>query len=183
MIAREVGDEWLITVVLNNLGDTELNTGNFERAIELFEESLALGEKRGDLDRRARQLTNLGSASLALGDTSAARGRFAEALDAARVIGLREIYVYALLGLASAWVTDDAQGAARLQGISDTIAEQLGTSAQVFEARVREETLETLRAASAEEAYLAALAHGRPLSPNDAVAYALADFDPPGRSA
>jgi tetratricopeptide (TPR) repeat protein len=182
VIAREVGDEWLITVVLNNLGDVELNAGNFERAIELFEESLALGEERGDLDRRARQLTNLGSASLALGNTPAARARFDEALDAARVIGLREIYVYALLGLAAAWVTDDPQGAARLQGISDAIAEQLGTSAQVFEARVREQTLAALRAASAEEAYLTALTHGRPLSPNDAVAYALADFDPRGGS-
>jgi predicted ATPase/class 3 adenylate cyclase len=179
VIAREVRDEWLITVVLNNLGDAELNAGNFERAIELFEESLALGEKRGDLDRRARQLTNLGSASLALGNNSAARARFDDALEAARVIGLREIYVYALLGLASVWVPDNPSRAARLQGVSDALAEQLGTSAQAFEARVREDTLAKLRAASLEDAYLGAVAHGRALSPNEAVAYALGHVDHP----
>jgi hypothetical protein len=78
-------------------------------------------------------------------------------------------------------VSDDPPRAARLQGVSDAIAEQLGTSAQVFEARVREKTLATLRAASLEDAYLGAVAHGRALSPNDAVAYALANVDHPGQ--
>jgi tetratricopeptide (TPR) repeat protein len=80
VMAREVGDDWLMTVVLNNLGDVELNDGNYERAIELFEESLALGEERGDIDRRARQLTNLGTVSLMLGDGPAAAARFGDAL-------------------------------------------------------------------------------------------------------
>jgi hypothetical protein len=42
--------------------------GDFERAAELFEESLAIGEARGDLDRRARALNNLGWATQGLGD-------------------------------------------------------------------------------------------------------------------
>jgi tetratricopeptide (TPR) repeat protein len=180
VMAREVGDDWLTTVVLNNLGDVELNEGNFGRAIELFEESLALGEERGDIDRRARQLTNLGTASLALGDRPAAAARFGDALDAARLIGLREAYVYTLLGLAAASVTDDPSRAARLQGVSDAIAEHLGTAAQSFEAGIREQTLDNLRAASAEDVYLAALAQARGLSPNDAVAYAL--DEPEGRA-
>ena len=159
--------------MLNNLGDVELNDGNFERAIELFEESLALGEERGDIDRRARQLTNLGTASLALGDRPAAAARFGDALDAARIIGLPEAYVYALLGLAAASVTDHPPRAARLQGVSDAIAEHLGTAAYSFEAGIREQTLDNLRAASAEDAYLEALTRARGMSPNDAVAYAL----------
>jgi predicted ATPase/Tfp pilus assembly protein PilF len=176
VMAREVGDDWLTTVVLNNLGDVELNDGNFERAIGLFEESLALGEERGDIDRRARQLTNLGTVSLVLGDRPAAAARFGDALDAARLIGLREAYVYALLGLAGASVTDDPPRAARLQGVSDAIAEHLGTAAHSFEAGIREQTLDRLRAASAEDEYHEALARARGMSPNDAVAYALGEL-------
>jgi predicted ATPase len=180
VMAREVGDDWLTTVVLNNLGDVELNDGNVERAIELFEESLALGEERGDIDRRARQLTNLGTASLVLGDRPAAAARFGGALDAARMIGLREAYVYTLLGLAAASVTDDPPRAARLQGVSDAIAEHLGTAAHDFEAGIREQTLDDLRAASAEAEYLDALTRARGMSPNDAVAYALEELESDG---
>ena len=181
VMAREVGDDWLTTVVLNNLGDVELNDGNFERASELFEESLALGEERGDIDRRARQLTNLGTVSLMLGDRPAAAARFGDALDAARIIGLREAYLYILLGLAAASVTDDPPRAAPLQGVSDAIAEHLGTAAHSFEAGIREQTLDNLRAASAEDAYLEALNRARGMSPNDAVTYALEELESGGR--
>ena len=165
VMAREVGDDWLTTIVLNNLGNVELNDGNYERASELFEESLALGEERGDIDRRARQLTNLGTVSLMLGDRPAAAARFGDALDAARIIGLREAYLYILLGLAAASVTDDPPRAARLQGVSDAIAEHLGTAAHSFEAGIREQTLDNLRAASAEDEYLEALTRARGMSP------------------
>jgi tetratricopeptide (TPR) repeat protein len=173
-LMRDAGDPWLISVVLNNLGDTELNAGNFERAIALFEESLQLGELRGNIGRRARELQNLGSAQLALGDRSGARARFEEALDAARALGLREIYVYGLLGLAAACVVDDPKRAAHLQGVSDAIAEELGTSVQPFEANMRENTLAGVKAAGMEDVYRNALLEVRSLGVEHAVASAVA---------
>jgi hypothetical protein len=78
-------------------------------------------------------------------------------------------------------VTDDPPRAARLQGVSDAIAEHLGTAAHSFEAGIREQTLDHLRAASAEDEYLEALARARGMSPNDAVAYALGELGSGGR--
>jgi tetratricopeptide (TPR) repeat protein len=169
-LAREVGDEWLITIVLNNLGGVEHEAGNVELAIELFEESLALGEERGDLDRRARELMNLGMAALTLGDLPTARSRLDDSLETARRVGLHSIYDWALVCLAAAWVSEDPPRAACLLGIGDAIAEQHGASIQWAE---RDATLARLRAASVEDVYLRALDHGRTLNPNDAVAYAL----------
>jgi predicted ATPase len=171
-IARDLNDEWQISIALNNLGDVELNVGNFGRALELFEESLPQAQG-GDFDRRARGLANMGFARLGLDDNAGARAEFANALKAARAIGVRETYVNALLGLAATWVGEDPPQAGRLQGVSDAIATQLGTSAQAFEGNVRQRTLARLRASPAEDIYLASLKYARPLSPDDAVAYAL----------
>jgi hypothetical protein len=41
-LARELGDSWLLSIAVNNLGDVALNRGEYERALELFEESLAI---------------------------------------------------------------------------------------------------------------------------------------------
>jgi tetratricopeptide (TPR) repeat protein len=180
VLAREADDEWLITIVLNNLGGAEVEAGNVERGIELFEESLALGEERGDIERRARQLANLGFARLELGDRSAAQALFADALDAAQAIGLPDHYFFILHGLAATSVTDDPARAARLQGVAEAIAEQLGYPVD-YEDRTRRQTLDRLRAASAEDDYLEALTRARGMSANDAVAYALEEPQSGGR--
>ena len=60
------------------------------RAAELFEESLAIGEARGDVDRRARQLTNLGLAIRELGDAARAHELLRNGLADAQEIGLEE---------------------------------------------------------------------------------------------
>ena len=57
------GATLVLSIALNNLGDLLMGEGEYERAVELFEESLAIGEARGDLDRRARAYTTrLGNA-------------------------------------------------------------------------------------------------------------------------
>ena len=85
------GDQWLLSIALNNLGDLLTGEGDYERAAELFEESLAIGEARGDLDRRARALTNLGWATHGLGDLARARDFYRRGLEAATEIGLVEV--------------------------------------------------------------------------------------------
>ncbi len=78
-IGRRGGDQWLLAIALNNLGNLLMLGGEYERATELFEESLAIGEARGDLDRRARALQQFGSrvtsgASLVLGTMPGSSG-------------------------------------------------------------------------------------------------------------
>ena len=72
---------------------------------------------RGDLDRRARALTNLGFAVRELGDLARAHGLYRRGLAAAEEIGLVEIELYALLGVASYEAeAGDPIAAARLLG-------------------------------------------------------------------
>ena len=99
-LARGVDDGWLLSAATNNLGGLYLSEGDFLRAIELFEESLAIGEARGDLDRRARELTHLGHATHGLGDLTRAREYYRNGLAAAAEIGLVDIELSALWGLA-----------------------------------------------------------------------------------
>ena len=95
------GDQWLLSIALNNLGDLLMGEGEYERAVELFEESLAIGEARGDLDRRARAYNNLGWATHGLGDLDRARDFYHRGLEAATEIGLVEGQLWALFGLAA----------------------------------------------------------------------------------
>lgn len=129
VLAREVDDGWLVSAALNNLGSLYLSERAYERAIELFEESLAIGEARGDLDRRARELTHLGHAVRGLGDLARARAYFRGGLIAAGEIGLIDIELDAVWGLASLEaLVGDVVIAARLVGwVNEQIA-RLGAS-------------------------------------------------------
>jgi predicted ATPase len=124
VLARRADDGWLVSAALNNLGGLYLREGDYERAIELFEESLAIGEARGDLDRRARGLTHLGKAVRGLGDLAGARAYFLSGLAAAGEIGLIDIELDAVWGLASLEaVAGDDVVAARLVGwVNEQIA-------------------------------------------------------------
>jgi predicted ATPase len=124
VLARRADDGWLVSAALNNLGGLYLREGDYERAIELFEESLAIGEARGDLDRRARGLTHLGKAVRGLGDLAGARAYFLSGLAAAGEIGLIDIELDAVWGLASLEaVAGENVVAARLVGwVNEQIA-------------------------------------------------------------
>ena len=130
MLARSVDDGWLVSAALNNLGGLYLHEGDYERAIELFEESLAIGEARGDLDRRARELTHLGHAVRGLGDLPRARAFYRRGLVAAGEIGLVQIELGAMWGLASCEAeAGDVVIAARLVGWVNGQMARLGLSA------------------------------------------------------
>ena len=106
---------------------------SYERAAELFEESLAIGEARGDLDRRARALNNLGFATQGLGDLARARDFFRRSLAAASEIGLVEVQLWALFGLAALEAeAGDARAGARLLGRMNELASRLGAANEEY---------------------------------------------------
>jgi tetratricopeptide (TPR) repeat protein len=170
VLARSVDDGWLVSAALNNLGGLYLHEGAYERAIELFEESLAIGEARGDLDRRARELTQLGHAVRGLGDLPRARAYYRRGLVAAGEIGLVQIELGAMWGLASYEAeAGDVVIAARLVGWVNGQMARLGMSADpdatAFEAGLRD-TLAPERLSSE-------LAAGAALTREDAIDLAL----------
>ena len=147
-LGRRGGDQWLLSIALNNLGNLLMGEGDCERAAELFEESLAIGEARGDLDRRARALNNLGFAMQGLGDLARARDFFRRSLAAAREIGLVEVQLWSLLGLAALEAeAGDARAGARLLGRMNELASRLGAANEEYGYALERQTLARLESA------------------------------------
>jgi CHAT domain-containing protein len=76
-------------VVLGNLGAFNLETGEPEKAIDLFEQEIALYRQVGDRKGEALSLTDLGRADSQAGQTPEAVERFHQALAIEREIGDR----------------------------------------------------------------------------------------------
>jgi non-specific serine/threonine protein kinase len=171
---RGLDDGWFLSLVTNNLGDLHMRVGEYERAAELFEESLAIGEARGDIDRRARQLTNLGLAIRGLGDLGRANELFRRGLVAAQEIGLVEIEIYALLGIASYEAeAGDTTTAARLLGWMKGLESRLGAANDEYETGLEERTLARIRDALGAERLASELATGAAMPHDEAIDLAL----------
>ena len=174
VLARQLTDDWLVSVITNNLGDLLMEEGEFRRAVALFEESLAIGEARGDLDRRARALVNLGYAAHGLGDGARAHELYRRALTAAEEIGLVEAQLWALLGVATyAAEAGDAIPAARLLGRVTQLESDLRSAEDDQGKDFKRRTLTALRLALAPERLAGELAAGAALSLEDAIDLAL----------
>jgi predicted ATPase len=177
-IGRRGGEQWLLSIALNNLGNQYMGEGDYERAIGLFEESLAIGEARGDLDRRARANNNLGWATHALGDLDRARDFYHRGLEAATEIGLVEGQLWALFGLAVVETeTGDTRTGARLFGHTRELASRLGAAYEEADDLDRQ-TFARLEAALGPELLASELAAGAALSLEDAIDLALGRSGP-----
>jgi tetratricopeptide (TPR) repeat protein len=162
------------TRLLRELGDVLMEEGEFERAAELFEESLAIGDARGDLDRRARALVNLGYAAHGLGDGPRAHELYGRALAAAEEIGLVEAQLWALLGVALYEAeSGDAVAAARLLGRVEELESDLRVANDDQGEEFKRRTLTALRLALTPERLAAELAAGAALSLEEAIDLAL----------
>jgi tetratricopeptide (TPR) repeat protein len=167
-LARAGDDEWLLSVATNNLGTLHLEKGDYERATALFEESLAIGEARGDLDRRARALVNLGFAALGLGDVARAHELLRLGLAAGQEVGLVESELNALLGIALCVArSGDHVTAAQLLGYEKAAAARLGVPDD--DDRDVERATGTLRDTLGAERFEEARAEGARLSHDDAI--------------
>jgi tetratricopeptide (TPR) repeat protein len=158
---------------VNNLGDVALNRGEYERALGLFEESLAIGRERQDQETVSRAFVNLGMTTLKLGDVERARAQFRDGLVAARGIGLVEGFIQGFVALAAVYAREDPARATRLLGQAELLCEETGSNLQNFEGRLRDETEAALRARLGEDAHAAMLTAGRALALEDALALAL----------
>jgi tetratricopeptide (TPR) repeat protein len=158
---------------VNNLGSVALSRGDYERALELFEESLALGRERQDQDLCGLVLSNLGFTTLMLGDGQRARSLLRDGLIAAREIGIVDGFIQGFVGLAAVYAREDPARAARLLGRADMLCEETAAALEQLEGRVRDETEAELRARLGEDAYAAVYAEGHALALEDALALAL----------
>ena len=172
---RQLADERGIAMVANNLGVEAQLLGDLDRAETLFAEALALDRKHGNQGWVNLRLANLADIALLRDQAVEAAGLFRESLAGAWALGHKTVCLVGLVGLArTAAATGHPRRAARLLGAAEAYGEAIGSPVQAGEREGFDRAVALAREALGEEGLAAELAVGRALSPEQAVAEALA---------
>ena len=174
-LARELGYAPALARFLLSLGYILLLEGDYERGAALNEEAAALLKERdykgGSLELA---LDNLGWAALLQGDYDRARTSYQESLTLCKELGDKWIASESLEGMACiAAAEGEAERAARLFGAAQALREALGYHHMPEEDALREPYIAAARSRLGEEPWEEALAEGRAMTLERAIAYAL----------
>jgi tetratricopeptide (TPR) repeat protein len=175
---RACGNTWGIAIALNQLGEAARTRGDYDEATVLYEESRNLFQELGNSPGIAMALSNLAHTARAVGDNHRALVSYVEALRAAQEVNDHTGIAWcldglaSLGGLASAW-----EKSARLLGAAETIRGTTGTVIESVDRKQHDLTVAAVRAGVGNSAFETALAVGRSLPLDDAVAEALSLAD------
>lgn len=89
-LARQTGNCWVESGLLNNLGVVSKNMGNLPAARAYYEQNLQLAAAIGDRRGLSKTLVNLGSVLRMLGHAAGSRAAYEEALHLKREMGDRQ---------------------------------------------------------------------------------------------
>ena len=169
--ARADGDEIVSAVVLGNLGNIALNERDLVSAQAYIEESAELHRRLGQQGALANDLTDLGTIALAGNRRDAAATALRESLALGRAVGLRDILLFAVEGLAAlALDHGDAVEAVSLLAATTRPRAELGFPSDYFPIgkEIRERTLQAAREKLGDAAFAAAWEEGEGLSLEEA---------------
>jgi tetratricopeptide (TPR) repeat protein len=173
-VSRELGDEQLTGVALQNLGSAMFELGDVAAARVLQEEALDVLRRTGNKFGVITNLINLGEVTYLQGDFAAARAYFGEGLTLVREVGTKKQLALSLDGFAAlAAKRGEWRRAARLAGAADALREASGYRLQPTSRVFRDRYEAEVRAALGEEEFSAALAEGRAMRRSEAVSFAL----------
>lgn len=173
-VSRELGERWYICFALDRLGEAARLAGDYPRAKIFYEEGLELASRMGTQSEIALFLHNLGHVLLQQGKLAEATTRFVSSLQLAREIGEERRIIMCLEGIASVLVqAGKLERAARLFGAAAKLRGILGAD---FEAADHVVYLRSITPLKGKE-FEMALNEGRALTLEQAVAYALEEFN------
>jgi predicted ATPase/serine/threonine protein kinase len=173
-LRREIGDSWSIANSLNNLGGVAFLRGDCDTALSLHSESLALRRTLGDKRGISMSLNNMGEVAQQQQNFRRASELFAESLAIRRELGDRFFIVSSLHNLAEvACSQHDYERGAKLFGASEVLREMIGAplpaEKRVNFERYANEARDVLGRADLKSAW----SHGRAMSLDEAIDYAL----------
>ena len=172
---RELGAARGIAITLSNLGYAAWHQGAYARAAALTEESLALRRELGDREGIAIALTNLGEIACLQGDLARAAALQAESLALFQELGAMWGVLYCLQRLALLGQTPSSRYlAARLCGALAALRATLGMPTPQDEHARVDAALAALRVALGDSAFAKAWSEGQAMTPDQAIAEALA---------
>ncbi len=172
-LRQAFGDQLGAAISHDYLATLAGEEGDVERAIALLEEGLACKRQWGDKAQIAFTLYNLCLATYQLGQRERACDLALEALGLERDLANLGDLARRLEGLAEAVGVRAPEGAARLVGAAETLRESLGMAPRnpTHYGRI----VSCLTRAVGADAFVSAKLAGRAMSPEEAVAYALAE--------
>jgi non-specific serine/threonine protein kinase len=167
------GDRANVAVTLYHLGVVAYGQGDLARAEARCEEALALGRQLDDSWNIANALAYLGLIRSDQGDVAGAATALGEALTLYLRIGITERVAEVLRRVAVlAGARGESVRALRLFAAAETLAERIGAAQALPERAAYERAITAARRDFAIDAFAAAWAAGRALSPEQAVAEA-----------
>ncbi|HEX2032401.1 MAG TPA: adenylate/guanylate cyclase domain-containing protein [Actinomycetota bacterium] len=171
-IARELDDPDWIVPVMGDLAFVDVAAGNYAEAISLLQETIKLARQRGQRFRLADDLTALGHAQALVGEFEAARRNLREGLEVLVEDENLPLMVTSLFFFAAlAGLEGRHHRAARLWAAGQARRESMGGAPESI-MRVSNPT-PAAREAIGAEAVDRAVAEGRAMDLDKAVAYAL----------
>ena len=176
-ILLDLGYPRLVAMATHNQGLWAMDRGEWQRARELLEGSLAGAREFGSDQWTGNGLCDLGVLALYEQRFDDAVPLFVEALESARRTGWTINYAYSLRGLGGvAAVRGDLEVAARLLGAAERVEARIGERIQGYATRAYDETAAPVRERLAEPAITAAWEAGHAMDEEDAVSFPLTLF-------
>ncbi len=131
-VAREIGDQSLTAVLLNNIANVLRQQGSLAAALKTYEESLAISREIGDRSSVALILNNMAIGLRVQGDLAGAKKNYLEALAIRRDIGEKAGMAATLNNLANLMSDEgDLAGAMKLYEETRQTAEEIGDKRSV----------------------------------------------------
>jgi adenylate cyclase len=176
LLSRELGNRWAIGQLLNNLALAMRYNGDYEGAQRTLEDSIKVRRRLGDRWGIANSLNTLTNLLLHIGQHESVRPLLSESLSLNHEVGDTVAIVYCLedfAGLAAA--EGNSIRALQIVGASSALREQIGSGLSSGEQADFEKLLAPAYATLSTEQIEAAMAAGRAMSLEEAIAYALGE--------
>ena len=165
-----------LAMTLASAGIVVLVQGDHPAARAYFEESIALCRKLRDSWALALPLRNLGITAFRQGDYEEAASYLKESLSVIRELREKWFISRSLESLAQVLCAQGCHArAARLFGAGEAMREAVGASIMAAYRDDYDRSVVAARAALGDESFRAASAEGRAMTPDQAIAYALAE--------
>jgi len=167
--------------VLNQLGELARDDGDYDRAGQAYEECISLCRKSGNRQRLAFSLANMGLVDLHHGNCELAEARITESLILCLELNNRYPIANAMAFLSGpATIRGNPERAAQLLGASNALQKAMGLDYQLTDKPEIDRFEAAARVQLGEEQFESAWKKGQAMSFEQAVAFALREYNDHG---
>ena len=177
-LSLKEGDRWNAAIAWHSLALVAYARGDYERSKALNNETLTLMQQVGDR-ALTYPLVGLGHLAQREGNYARAVAFYREAMNNSRLLGNMRFIALCMDGIAGVYVAQGyAERAARLLGAAEAIREMINAPIpKTWRADQEHDKAAALAALSAAD-FSSAWVEGRAMTPEQSIAYALADPEP-----